>query len=117
VLAEFVGVLLIVVVAFLVAGLLGGIHKLLGPRRHFAEKLEPFECGEHQIVSPKQRFSVKFYLVAMLFVLFDLEAVFFYPWGALFRDLGLYGYTVMSVFAVPLVIGLLYEWRKGALEW
>ncbi len=116
-LAEFVGVLLIVVVAFLVAGLLGGIHKLLGPRRDFAEKLEPFECGEHQIVSPKQRFSVKFYLVAMLFVLFDLEAVFFYPWGALFRDLGLYGYTVMSIFTVPLVIGLLYEWRKGALEW
>jgi NADH-quinone oxidoreductase subunit A len=53
----------------------------------------------------------------MLFVLFDLEAVFFYPWGALFRDLGLYGYTVMSIFTVPLVIGLLYEWRKGALEW
>jgi NADH-quinone oxidoreductase subunit A len=117
VLAEFIGVLLILVVAFLVAGLLGGVHKLLGPRREFAEKLEPFECGERQIVSPKQRFSVKFYLVAMLFVLFDLEAVFFYPWGALFRDLGFYGYVVMSIFTVPLVIGLLYEWRKGALEW
>ena len=116
-LGDFVGVLLIVVVAFLVAGLLGGIHKLLGPRREFAEKQEPFECGERQIVSPKQRFSVKFYLVAMLFVLFDLEVVFFYPWGALFRELGLYGYTVMSIFTVPLVIGLLYEWRKGALEW
>lgn len=116
-LAEFVGVLLILVVAMLVAGLLSGIHKLLGPRRDFAEKLEPFECGERQIVSPKQRFSVKFYLVAMLFVLFDLEAVFFYPWGALFRDLGVYGFVVMSIFTVPLVIGLLYEWRKGALEW
>src|SRR5262245_27243374 len=117
VLAEFVGILLIFVVALLVAGLLGGVHKLLGPRREFAEKQEPFECGERQIVSPKQRFSVKFYLVAMLFVLFDLEAVFFYPWGALFRDLGVYGFVVMSAFTVPLVIGLLYEWRKGALEW
>jgi len=117
VLAEFVGVLLILIVAMLVAGLLGGVHKLLGPRREFAEKQEPFECGERQIVSPKQRFSVKFYLVAMLFVLFDLEAVFFYPWGALFRDLGVYGFVVMSIFTVPLVIGLLYEWRKGALEW
>ena len=116
-LAEFVGILLIFVVALLVAGLLGGVHKLLGPRRAFAEKQEPFECGEHQIVSPKQRFSVEFYLVAMLFVLFDLEAVFFYPWGALFRQLGLYGLAAMSVFTVPLVIGLLYEWRKGALEW
>jgi NADH-quinone oxidoreductase subunit A len=116
-LAEFVGILLILVVALLVAGLLGGLHKLLGPRRDFPEKLEPFECGERQIVSPKQRFSVKFYLVAMLFVLFDLEAVFFYPWGALFRELGMYGLAVMSVFTVPLVIGLLYEWRKGALEW
>jgi NADH-quinone oxidoreductase subunit A len=117
VLAEFVGILLILLVALLVAGLLGGVHKLLGPRREFPEKQEPFECGEHQIVSPKQRFSVKFYLVAMLFVLFDLEAVFFYPWGALFRDLGTYGFVVMSIFTVPLVIGLLYEWRKGALEW
>ena len=116
-LAEFVGILLIFVVALLVAGLLSGVHKLLGPRREFPEKQEPFECGEHQIVSPKQRFSVKFYLVAMLFVLFDLEAVFFYPWGALFRDLGFYGLTVMTIFTVPLVIGLLYEWRKGALEW
>jgi NADH-quinone oxidoreductase subunit A len=116
-LAQFVGILLIFVVALLVAGLLGGLHKLLGPRRDFPEKLEPFECGERQIVSPKQRFSVKFYLVAMLFVLFDLEAVFFYPWGALFRELGMYGFVVMSVFTVPLVIGLLYEWRKGALEW
>jgi NADH-quinone oxidoreductase subunit A len=117
VLAEFVGILLIFVVALLVAVLLGGLHKLLGPRRDFPEKLDPFECGERQIVSPKQRFSVKFYLVAMLFVLFDLEAVFFYPWGALFRELGFYGLVVMTVFTVPLVIGLLYEWRKGALEW
>ena len=116
-LADFVGVLLILVVAMLVAGLLGGVHKLLGPRRAFAEKLEPFECGERQIVSPKQRFSVKFYLVAMLFVLFDLEAVFFYPWGALMRDLGVHGFVAMCVFTVPLVLGLAYEWRKGALEW
>jgi NADH-quinone oxidoreductase subunit A len=92
-------------------------HRLLGPRRVFESKLDPFESGEKQIVSPKQRFSVKFYLVAMLFLLFDLEAVFFYPFGALFRDLGWYGFAAISVFTVPLVVGLLYEWRKGALEW
>ena len=116
-LAEFVGVLLILVVAFLVAGLLGGLHKLLGPRRDFAEKLEPFECGEQQIVSPRRRYAVKFYLVAILFVVFDVEAVFFYPWGAVFRELSWFGFGAMFVFTVPLVVGLAYEWMKGGLEW
>jgi len=114
---EFVGVLLILALALLIAAAFLVLHRLLSPRRDFDEKLEPFECGESQIVSPKQRFSVKFYLVAMLFVLFDLEVVFFYPWAALFRDLGVYGLVIMSVFTVPLVVGLIYEWRKGALEW
>ena len=116
-LAEFVGVLLILLVAGVVAGALVVIHRRLGPRREFDEKQEPFECGESQIVSPRQRFSVKFYLVAMLFVLFDLEVVFFYPWAALFRELGTYGLAAMGLFTVPLVVGLVYEWRKGALEW
>ena len=116
-LAEVAGVLSILALAIVVAGLMVSAPKLLGPKRDFPEKLDPFECGEKQIVSPKQRFSVKFYLVAMLFVLFDIEAVFFYPWGALFRDLGVYGFVAMAVFTVPLVLGLAYEWRKGALEW
>jgi NADH-quinone oxidoreductase subunit A len=116
-LAEFAGVLLFLALALVVAGGMLGAHQLLGPKREFAEKLDPFECGEKQIVSPTQRFSVKFYLVAMLFVLFDLEAVFFYPWGALFKDLGWFGFAAMGVFTVPLVVGLIYEWRKGALEW
>ena len=93
------------------------VSRLLAPARSTRPKSAFYECGITDTVAPPERFPVKFYLVAMLFVLFDLEAVFFYPWGALFRDLGLYGYTVMSIFTVPLVIGLLYEWRKGALEW
>lgn len=116
-LAEYSGVLLFLAIAVLVAMVMVGTHLLLGPRRSFAEKVEPFECGEHPIVSPRQRFSVKFYLVAMLFVIFDVEALFFYPWGAVFRQLGGFGYTAMLVFLVPLVVGLFYEWRKGALEW
>lgn len=76
-----------------------------------------YECGMLPITKTQPRFSVKFYLVAMLFLLFDLEAVFFYPFGALFRELGWYGFGAISVFTVPLVVGLLYEWRKGALEW
>ena len=68
-------------------------------------------------VSPSQRFSVKFYIVAMLFVIFDLEAVFFYPWGAGFETLGWDRYAAMAVFTVPLGVGLAYEWMKGGLEW
>jgi len=117
VLGEFAGVLLLLAVAIIVASAMVSAPKLLGPKREFPEKQDPFECGEKQIVSPKQRFSVKFYLVAMLFVLFDLEAVFFYPWGALMRELGVFGFVAMTVFTVPLVLGLVYEWRKGALEW
>ena len=116
-LGEFVGVLLILALAVVVAVGMLGAFRFLGPKRVFEEKQEPFECGESQIVSPSQRFSVKFYIVAMLFVIFDLEAVFFYPWGALSRELGWFGYGVIVVFTVPLVIGLMYEWKKGALEW
>ncbi len=116
-LAEFTGVLLMLALALVVSAGLLAAHRALGPKREFAEKQDPFECGERQIVSPHQRFSVKFYLVAMLFVIFDLEAVFFYPWGALSRELGWFGYGAILVFTVPLVIGLMYEWKKGALEW
>jgi len=90
---------------------------LIGPKKIFAEKMEPFECGESPIVSPKLRFSVKFYLVALFFVIFDIEAVFVYPWAVLFRDLGMFGFVEMMVFLSILAIGLIYVWRRGALEW
>lgn len=116
-LSEYSGVLIFLTIATLVAGLLMVVHLVSGPRRRFAEKLEPFECGEHQIVSPHERFAVKFYLVAILFVVFDLEALFFFPWGALFGEIGWSGFVAMAVFTLPLVVGLVYEWSKGALEW
>ncbi len=116
-LAEYSGVLIILAIALTVACAMLAIQILAGPKREFPEKLEPFECGEAQIVSPRQRFAVKFYLVAILFVVFDVEAVFFYPFGALFRELGWHGYFAMLVFTIPLAVGLLYEWMKGALEW
>ncbi|MEN8182177.1 MAG: NADH-quinone oxidoreductase subunit A [Myxococcota bacterium] len=116
-LAEYSGVLLILAIALVVSGAMLLIHQLLGPRRDFDSKLEPFECGEKQIVSPRQRFSVKFYMVAMLFILFDVEAVFLYPWGALFLDLGWFGFIEMLTFVFVLSVGLAYVWMKGALEW
>jgi NADH-quinone oxidoreductase subunit A len=90
---------------------------LLGPKKVFADKMEPFECGESPIVSPKLRFSVKFYLVALFFVIFDLEVVFVYPWAVLFKELGIFGFIEMMIFLFILAIGLLYVWRRGALEW
>ena len=116
-LAEYTGVLVILVAGMVIAGTLLGIHLLIGPRRKFDEKLEPFECGESQIVSPRRRYAVKFYMVAILFIVFDVEAIFFYPWGAVFQELGWFGFGAMFVFTIPLAIGLIYEWMKGGLEW
>jgi NADH-quinone oxidoreductase subunit A len=116
-LAEYTGVLVVLAIGTVLVCALLGIHLLLGPRRRFAEKLEPFECGERQIQSPHQRYAVKFYMVAILFVVFDVEAIYFYPWGAVSQQLGWFGYGAMLVFTVPLAIGLVYEWMKGGLEW
>ena len=116
-LAEYTGVLVILAVGLILVGAMLGVHLLLGPRRRFESKLEPFECGEKQIVSPRQRYAVKFYLVAILFVVFDVEAIFFYPWAAVSLDLGWFGYGAIVVFTIPLAVGLVYEWMKGGLEW
>lgn len=116
-LAEYLGVLLTLVLAIVVAAGLLVLHLIVGPKRRFPEKQEPFECGERQLVSPRQRFAVKFYLVAILFVVFDVEAIFFYPWGATFREVGVPGLIAIGIFTVPLAVGLIYEWSKGALEW
>jgi len=116
-LAEYTGVLIVLVAGLVIVGAMMAIHLLVGPRRDFDEKQEPFECGESPISSPRRRYAVKFYMVAILFVIFDVEAIFFYPWGAVFRELGWFGFAAMAVFTVPLVVGFIYEWMKGGLEW
>jgi NADH-quinone oxidoreductase subunit A len=107
-------------IAFIVAGLLAallvGAAALLGPRRPSAVKAAPFECGSDPIGSARERFGVKFYMIALLFIVFDVEAVFVYPWAVLLRDLGWPGFIAMAFFAFTLVIGLAYVWKKGALE-
>jgi NADH-quinone oxidoreductase subunit A len=93
------------------------LTSVLGPKLRFAEKLEPFECGEKPIVSPYQRFHVKFYLVAISFLIFDVEVVFLYPWAIQFRELGWFGFVAMIPFLLLLAVGLAYEWLKGGLDW
>jgi NADH-quinone oxidoreductase subunit A len=114
---EYIPVLIMFVLAALTAGGMIVATTLIGPKLKFAEKMEPFECGESPIVSSKQRFSVKFYLIALFFVIIDVETIFVYPWAVLFRDLGLFGFVEMMVFIVILTIGLVYIWKRGALEW
>ena len=115
---SIVPVVLALFVSAAVAGSMIVLSRFLGRPRKSKVDHEPYECGIKPFDAvERHRFSVKFYLVAMLFVIFDLEAVFFLPWGALFKELGWFGLGAMTVFTVPLVVGLLYEWRKGALEW
>jgi NADH-quinone oxidoreductase subunit A len=107
-------------VAFIVAGALAailvGAATLLGPRHPSRVKSGPFECGSDPIGSARERFGVKFYMIALLFIVFDVEAVFVYPWAVLLRELGWPGYVAMALFAFTLVVGLAYVWKKGALE-
>ena len=91
--------------------------QFLGPRRPSEIKSEAFECGNPATGPAWGRFSVKFYLTAILFIVFDVEVVFLYPWALLFRRLGMFGFIEMMLFVVILTLGLVYVWRKGALEW
>ncbi len=110
------------ILIFLVLGVLfGGVPILasyfLGPKHPDAEKLSPYECGFEAFEDSRMRFDVRFYLVAILFIIFDLEIAFLFPWGVVLGELGWFGYFGMVVFLGILVVGFAYEWKKGALEW
>ncbi len=93
------------------------LSRFVGPRNANPEKTTIFECGVKPVGDARERFPIRYYLVAMLFILFDIEVVFLYPWARLFRELGLLGLIEAGIFVFVLLIGLAYAWRKGALEW
>jgi NADH-quinone oxidoreductase subunit A len=93
------------------------VSHVLGYVRHSRTKLSPYECGMPIMEEGRKRASIHFYVVAMLFILFDIEAAFLYPWAVLFRKLGLFGFVEMLVFVGVLVIGYIYCWRRGGLQW
>ncbi len=110
------------ILVFVLVGLAAGIlfislGLLLGPNRPGAIKQDPFECGFEAFENARMRFDVRYYLVAILFILFDLEVAFMVPWAVVFKELGAFGFWSMLVFLVILVVGFVYEWKKGALEW
>lgn len=110
-------ILVLLVVAVGIAGSLHLLTSLLGPRARNPYKDEPFECGNISARPFKQRVSVKFYIVALLFVVFDMETVFLFPWAVVFRQLGWVGFSSMLGFVVVLTVGLAYVWKRGALDW
>ena len=110
------------VLLFILVGLAVGVGPialgaLIGPHRPDAEKNSPYECGFEAFEDARMKFDVRYYLVAILFILFDLEIAFLFPWAVVLREIGLPGFLAMLVFLGILVVGFIYEWMKGALEW
>ena len=116
-LAEYFPVLLFIIVGIVFGGVLLGVGWFLGPRKPDSEKLSPYECGFEAFEDARMKFDVRYYLVAILFILFDLEIAFLFPWAVSLNDIGAFGFWSMMVFLAILVIGFIYEWKKGALEW
>jgi len=114
------GFLPILIMIGLGVGFAGGsvlLSQFVGPRKPTPEKSAPYECGMPAVGDARERQSVKFYLVAMIFLLFDIEVAFLYPWAIAFRDLGMTGYVQVVTFFALLVTGYIYVWRKGAFDW
>jgi len=110
------------ILVFIIIGLLLGVAPiaigyLLGPVKPYGEKLSPYECGFEAFEDSRMKFDVRFYLVAILFIIFDLEIAFLFPWAVVLKEIGVFGFAAMAVFLGILVIGFIYEWKKGALEW
>jgi NADH-quinone oxidoreductase subunit A len=115
--ARYLPLLLQLLVAFALAGGMVLLSTLVGRHRYTRAKFQPYECGMPPIGDARERFSVKFYMVAMLFILFDVEAVFLYPWAILLRELKMFGFWEMLVYIGIVLVGLFYVWKKGVLEW
>lgn len=106
-----------VAVAFFMGMLLLTLNQIVAPSKPSKVKSEPYESGMPGITPVKPRFTPRFYVIAMLFVVFDIEAVFIYPWAVIFDDVGLFGFVAMVIFMLLLLDGYIYAWKKGALEW
>jgi len=114
---NYLPILIFLVVGAVVGGAVIALGFLLGPQRPDSEKLSPYECGFEAFEDARMKFDVRYYLVAILFIIFDLEIAFLFPWAVVLDKIGMVGFIAMAVFLGILVIGFIYEWKKGALEW
>lgn len=116
-LSEYLPILIFVVLAIGLALALVVLPFVVAPRKPDKEKLAPYECGFEEFENARMPFDVKFYLISILFIVFDLEIAFLFPWAVALESIGVFGYLSMMFFLLVLAIGFIYEWRKGALEW
>ncbi len=116
-LSEYLPILLFLIVSTGIGIALLVLGSLLGPKRPSSEKLSPYECGFEAFEDARMRFDVRYYLIAILFIVFDLEIAFLFPWAVVFQKLGAPAIIAMMIFLFILVVGFVYEWKKGALEW
>ena len=116
-LENYLPILVFLVVGGVIGAVVIALGFLLGPQRPDSEKLSPYECGFEAFEDARMKFDVRYYLVAILFIIFDLEIAFLFPWAVVLDQIGMVGFVAMAVFLGILVVGFIYEWKKGALEW
>ncbi len=116
-LENYLPILIFIAVALAVGTVPMALGWVLGPRNPDPEKLSPYECGFEAFEDSRMKFDVRYYLVAILFIIFDLEIAFLFPWAVAIEEVGLFGFAAMMLFLAILVVGFIYEWKKGALEW
>ncbi|HJU23621.1 MAG TPA: NADH-quinone oxidoreductase subunit A [Casimicrobiaceae bacterium] len=116
-LEQYFPILLFILFGLALGALMLGLGRFVSPSRPDPEKLSPYECGFEAFEDARMKFDVRYYLVAILFILFDLEIAFLFPWAVVLKDIGYFGFIAMLVFLAILVVGFIYEWKKGALEW
>jgi len=115
--ASYVPILVFLIVGVLVGVITLVLGRILGPHRPDSEKTSPYECGFEAFEDSRMKFDVRYYLVAILFIIFDLEIAFLFPWAVVLDEIGIAAFLAMALFLGLLVIGFIYEWKKGALEW
>jgi NADH-quinone oxidoreductase subunit A len=116
-LENYLPVLIFMVVGIVIGGVMITLGFILAPNRPDSEKLSPYECGFEAFEDSRMKFDVRYYLVAILFIIFDLEIAFLFPWAIVLDSIGTFGFVAMAIFLGILVVGFIYEWKKGALEW
>jgi NADH-quinone oxidoreductase subunit A len=116
-LIDYLPILIFMLIALGLMGVMVLLSEIVGKKTHSVQKDLPYECGMDPIGDARSRYTVRFYIIAMFFIVFDIEAIFLYPWAVVFKPLGWFGLVEMGVFIAILAVGLAYVWGKGALEW
>ncbi len=116
-LEQYFPILLFIAFGLVLGLVMVGVGRFVSPNRPDAEKLSPYECGFEAFEDARMKFDVRYYLVAILFILFDLEIAFLFPWAVALPEIGFFGFASMMIFLFILIVAFIYEWKKGALEW